>query len=87
MQYATSYIVIPWEPFTEAREAVRDAFEAQGRGHGIFGEEVPSTWQCAECGEAFTLDQIHLGIDDSMGIPVCPTRNCPGHGWLVIRPT
>jgi rubredoxin len=79
-------IIIVWVPLGEAEPATIAAFEEFGERFRVWETNVPARWECRLCGEEFEVRQLGLGYEASLGVPVCPTNGCAGHGFELIRP-
>lgn len=79
-------IAINWVPFQDAGEDLRTAFESLGHRFAIFEDAAPWHWKCEACDQDHDLRALGIGTGISVGIPVCPTRGCAGHGFELLRP-
>lgn len=83
--------IIPWVPLHEANAETVAAFIEGGRqAYGWKSKDrarIPESWFC-NVHQNF-IDKEDVGISYGEGVetmPVCPTKNCAGHGWQVVHP-
>jgi hypothetical protein len=66
-------------------DETRAEFEAIGRRVGVLreGELMPQLWTCRSCGWEYLLQDLPIGSDGFLGLPVC--SHCPTWGWDRVR--
>lgn len=79
-------LVITYVPYRQADEPTQAAFVDAGKTMGVFVGEPPDEWTCTACGKDHALDDLGLAYGTIIGIPVCPSSECVGHGWAAINP-
>jgi len=72
--------------YAESDHETRAAFEEVGSRVGLLheGELLPQLWNCRSCGWEYLLQDLPIGSDAFLGLPVC--SHCPTWGWDRVRP-
>ena len=78
--------IIHYALYGESDDETRVAFEEIGRRVGVLreGELMPQLWTCRSCGWEYLLQDLPIGYDGFLGLPVC--SHCPTWGWDRVRP-
>lgn len=73
--------VVHYVPFGESgiADETKAAFEVLREG-----ELLPQLWTCRSCGSEYLLQDLPIGYDAFLGLPVC--SHCPTWGWDRVRP-
>ena len=77
--------IIHYALYGESEHETRAAFEEIGRRVGVLreGELLPQLWICRSCGWEYLLQDLPIGYDGFLGLPVC--SHCPTWGWDRVR--
>ena len=78
--------IIHYALYGESEHETRAAFEEIGRRVGVLreGELMPQLWTCRSCGWEYLLQDLPIGSDGFLGLPVC--SHWPTWGWDRVRP-